>query len=133
MKKCAKCQETKPKTEYHKNSTTEDGLTNYCKPCKNDYNKRYRGNRPHVDRMRKYGVCEQQWDIMMKRCGGKCELCGGDNGPKKSLCVDHNHETGEVRGLLCSNCNQGLGYLKDSAELIKKAATYLEERGQYGI
>ena len=54
----------------------------------------------------------------------RCEMCGSD----WKLCIDHNHETGKVRGVLCGNCNSALGLTKDSPELLRKLATYLEER-----
>jgi hypothetical protein len=125
-KYCTKCRTVKVKDEFYKSKSNKDGLQSYCKPC-NLLNNR------NILREKKYGVCPTQWEIMMKRCGGKCELCGNENKGGDALCIDHNHETNEVRGLLCHNCNRGLGFLKDSAELVKKAATYLEERGQYGV
>lgn len=58
---------------------------------------------------------------------GQCDLCGKDtesNG--KALAVDHCHETGEIRGMLCSNCNRGIGLLKDDYQLLLKAANYVK-------
>lgn len=51
-----------------------------------------------------------------------CQICGSVN----RLCVDHNHVTGEIRGILCSKCNKGLGIFNDSQQLLRKAANYLE-------
>jgi hypothetical protein len=56
---------------------------------------------------------------------GNCEICGVHK-PDKKLCLDHNHKNGHFRGLLCNSCNSGLGLFKDSTQLLKKAAEYLE-------
>lgn len=57
----------------------------------------------------------------------KCWICGAAPGPKKRLAVDHDHGTGAVRGLLCDPCNGGLGYFRDSPELLRRAVAYLTE------
>ena len=58
----------------------------------------------------------------------KCAICNTDKptGKWKVFAVDHCHETGEVRGLLCNECNRGMGLLRDNAELLRKAADYLD-------
>ena len=61
----------------------------------------------------------------------KCAICGTDaNELTRELGVDHNHETDEVRGLLCNHCNIGLGNFRDDVELMNKAIEYL---GKYGV
>ena len=58
----------------------------------------------------------------------KCEICGGDpDGRWKRLVIDHCHSTGKFRGMLCNNCNHGLGKFQDSPELLRQAATYLDQ------
>lgn len=64
--------------------------------------------------------------------GGRCAIC--DALPVlRPLVVDHNHQTGEVRGLLCGDCNTGIGQLGDHPTVLRKAAEYLEQRGHYGV
>ena len=58
--------------------------------------------------------------------GGKCWICQGDNG-LKALCIDHDHKTNNVRGLLCNLCNRAIGLLQDDPELIDKAAAYIRK------
>ena len=61
---------------------------------------------------------------MLAEQNGVCWICGGKSG-KKRLAVDHDHKTGEVRGLLCKRCNRMLGYYRDAADTFEKAAVYL--------
>lgn len=77
---------------------------------------------------REYGITNEQYDAMFEDQQGRCAICGTDKptGKWKCFAVDHNHETGAVRALLCNECNRGIGLLKDSAELLRKAAEYLD-------
>lgn len=59
--------------------------------------------------------------------GGVCYICRWAKGKTKRLCVDHDHETGEVRGLLCNRCNRMLGFARDDSEFFRRAADYLED------
>lgn len=77
-------------------------------------------------RIRSYGISENQFDQMMINQDGKCYICKGDNG-SIALCIDHDHLTGKVRGLLCNKCNRGLGLFLDDLVLLKRAMKYLIE------
>lgn len=82
------------------------------------------------NRIRKlYGITNEQVSAMRKSQNGKCKICG-IHGSKisRGLHVDHCHITGNVRGLLCINCNQALGHFKDNPALLREAAKYLEEQ-----
>lgn len=57
---------------------------------------------------------------------GACAICGGVNKDGRKLFVDHDHATGQVRGLLCNLCNRGIGNMRDSIKLLRAAADYLE-------
>ncbi len=82
-----------------------------------------------AQKLKPFGLTLEQFNAMMERCGGKCEICGGtDFGRSKRPHIDHCHKTGKVRGLLCLSCNQVLGRFEDSAERLRRAADYLEQR-----
>lgn len=78
----------------------------------------------------RYGITLADYDEMLEVQGNGCAICGKtpeENGQR--LSVDHNHETGEVRGLLCRGCNSAIGHFKDSPERCLAAARYLQEHG----
>lgn len=70
----------------------------------------------------KYGITLEQWAAMVSYAGNCCEICGKAD---EALCVDHDHETGKVRGVLCRACNRSIGQLGDTAESLQKATSYL--------
>lgn len=74
----------------------------------------------HYELMSKYGISLDQWQSMVSYSGG-CEVCGAT----ENLCVDHDHVTSLVRGVLCRACNVSIGQLGDSSERLKKAYEYL--------
>jgi len=75
---------------------------------------------------RKYGITIAKYDEMLEAQGGVCAICGEARPEERTLHVDHDHETGVVRGLLCFRCNNALGDLRDSYELFQAAANYLD-------
>ena len=77
-------------------------------------------------RIRSYGLTLEEHEQLMSDQGGKCWICQGDNG-LKALCIDHDHKTNNVRGLLCNLCNRAIGLLRDDPELIDKAAEYIRK------
>jgi len=74
---------------------------------------------------RRYGISVEQYEAMLIEQCGKCDICDVEMGPGINPNVDHCHETGAVRGLLCNQCNQGLGYAKDSIEILQNMQRYL--------
>lgn len=74
---------------------------------------------------RKYGVTKEQYLLMLAEQGGKCKLCLRECITKEFLCVDHDHATGEVRGLLCRMCNAALGQFNDDVTTLQRAIDYL--------
>lgn len=89
-----------------------------------------------VGRMRarlraKFGMSIEQFYERLKAQGGKCALCdvevGWKESGKKKAYVDHCHETGRVRGILCPKCNTGIGLLRDCPKMLEKAIRYLKD------
>jgi hypothetical protein len=76
-------------------------------------------------RMAQYGLTVDAYDALLAEQGGCCAICGDPPG-KRPLAVDHDHETGDVRGLLCLPCNTGLGLFRDDLERLAAAAAYLD-------
>jgi hypothetical protein len=74
-----------------------------------------------------YGIGIEDYNQMFEIQGGCCAICGKHQSEfKKALCVDHNHETGQVRGLLCNACNSMLGYAFDNKIILGNAIKYLK-------
>lgn len=80
----------------------------------------------------KYGITNAEFDAMLEAQDNKCAICGVDHDEWMAktgnrFCIDHCHTTQEIRGLLCMNCNTGLGHFKDSADSLHRAIQYLTE------
>ena len=72
-----------------------------------------------------YGITVQEYDAMFAGQGGLCAVCRSDDWGKHGPCVDHDHETGVVRGILCKRCNLALGAASDSPDRLRAMADYL--------
>lgn len=107
--------------------STTSGGNRYCKPCKAEQQKKYYAK--NADRMkvkmtqRLYGLTENEALEMRSREG--CDVCG-QNRIGKGLHIDHDHQTGRVRGALCHGCNLALGNVEDDPERLRALADYLE-------
>ena len=77
--------------------------------------------------VKKYGITWEDYKQMYVEQTGECLICD-----KKydRLCIDHNHSSGYIRGLICRKCNSGLGQLNDDIRLLRKAVQYMEERDE---
>lgn len=80
-------------------------------------------------RLKTYGLTPEQYNEIFIIQKGCCSICGRHQSEfRKALAVDHDHETGKIRGLLCSNCNAMLGYANDNQQVLLKAVEYLKEK-----
>ena len=112
LRKCPKCGRVLPESEFAPH-------TRHCKLCRRDYDWQY-----------KYGLSPEQYMEMQQKQKNKCKICGKELGVDEYLHVDHNKETGEIRGLLCGQCNRAIGLFHEDIEIIKKAVEYLEANKQ---
>src|SRR6266498_358695 len=107
--------------------------TKFCSwECKHAaMGERYRKRNPGALRLYNYGVTEDHYQATLKAQGNACAICGSTDWPGSrpgSPCVDHDHSTGEVRGLLCGQCNTGLGSFQDDQARLRAAIAYLDQR-----
>lgn len=72
----------------------------------------------------KYGISLEDLFSLKQRQNNVCAICESE----ENLCVDHSHETGKVRGLLCHNCNKGLGFFEDNIAILNSAIDYLRNK-----
>lgn len=120
-KECTNCGEVKPLSEYHKGSYK--GHDHRCKPCKLELNRNTRY-------IKTYGITIDDYNRMFEEQEGNCGICNKHQVEfKKRFAVDHDHDTNEVRGLLCFDCNIGIGKLGDTIESVENALNYLKKRG----
>lgn len=114
--------------------TYKDGSWGEKAKVRSKKRKEYFRNYRKENTLRRYGITESDYKKMLEKQKGCCAICGNKesaasynskNGPQR-LSIDHCHETGKVRGLLCFNCNRALGYFKDSTQIIQKALSYLD-------
>lgn len=86
----------------------------------------------HRRRLARFGLMHDELEAMLRKQGGKCAICRARKPGTSSSewCVDHDHVTDQVRGLLCGTCNSGIGFLKDDPEVIAAAAQYVRKHRQ---
>ncbi|MDI3386887.1 endonuclease VII domain-containing protein [Streptomyces sp. B-S-A8] len=114
-KRCPQCGEVKPHAQWERNKTSSDGWASYCRECRAERNR-------IAYFKRKYGLTPDELDDLKAQQRGVCCICL--TAPAEH--VDHCHETGRVRGVLCFSCNAGLGQYKDRPDAMRRAAAYLE-------
>lgn len=135
MKKCNKCSITKPLTEFFKDKSNKtNGHYSICKKCKTDsamnwraankeqYNSNQRQQHKknyERNRLYRYGLTPEQYNGMLQIQDNKCCTCSCAPKKTRPLVIDHDHITGEVRGLLCYKCNRDMVVVDDKEHLAK--------------
>lgn len=117
LKKCHVCKYKKEQTDFWKNQHA-------CKICQLEQNRKYKRK---YELKKLYGITLPEYQDLYTKQDGKCAICKTDFlSLKRRPAIDHNHTTDKIRGLLCTNCNVGIGLLKDSFQLCLDAAMYLK-------
>jgi hypothetical protein len=146
-KKCVSCKKTKELSEFYPHTGARTGVANECKECYNGNKKQ----KKEIDKTRekvnytispqraaamlcKYGITTDDYIRMFEEQGGVCKICKRPERKERNggsmLRIDHDHATGQVRGLLCDSCNLGLGLFDDSYEYLLNASEYLRQYQQ---
>ena len=127
---CPCCKQMKSRDEFKPSKLTTNGLYYYCKDCVKKKDDPYKQSRVEAAWQRRYGITAEQYQGLFDKQKGACAICGKPEtrihkGVIARLSVDHDHITGEVRGLLCQPCNHGLGAFRDNLNLLSNAIDYL--------
>lgn len=141
MKTCNRCKKEKQLTEFFKDKNNKtDGHYSMCKECKqnstlswrmdnrekyNAVHRKYCKDNYQKLRLQRYKLTPESYAEMLLKQEGVCAICKKLPKGKRPLCVDHEHSTGKVRGILCYGCNRAL-HILDSPVLLQKAQDYLQ-------
>ena len=127
-------------SEFAIERRAKDGKRSSCKECLSAAAKKYNKDKPYSycaytrrsQVLSVYGLTVEDYERMLEEQEHKCKICGIEekHASKQRFHVDHCHDSGLVRGLLCKNCNNGLGMFKDSSEFVLIAAKYLKSFGK---
>jgi len=132
MKYCGCCTEKKPLDAFAKNKAKKDGLQERCRDCCSRHHKSTRHKRPKPTKesnrkrlLASYGLTHDVFLLMLESQGNSCAICRTKTWGRPSPSIDHCHSTNVVRGLLCNDCNRGLGLFRDNPEALENAAKYI--------
>ncbi len=149
---CSKCKQEKPVSEFRKAKRYKDGIFSWCRKCTNKWESEHRKGKGRTGWLKtkrkhnitKYGISVEEYKNLLTKQKFACAICkqqkysleewesfiSGKELDGKSnlrLSIDHCHKTNKVRGLLCSECNNGIGKLKDSPKFLIAAAQYITQ------
>ena len=153
-KRCTDCKQLLPSGRFYRRAASKDGLMPICIDCTKQYQqgrqttpgfrawRRAYNQRPSCRlrqrRLRRwwtYGLTPEAFDGLLQAQEGRCQICRcvlflevDRKGRSDAVHVDHEHTSGRVRGLLCSDCNRGLGCFHDREEVLISAAQYIKDR-----
>lgn len=133
MKICSNCKTKKELSDFHIDRRAPTGRASACKICAKARSKRwYKDSENYRTIVRnsglrhRFGISNEDYFELLKEQDGVCYICKTSPEEGKYLHVDHCHDSGNIRGLLCKNCNHGLGNFKDNPDFLTKAIEYLD-------
>jgi len=131
-KRCTRCGERKPVDEFYvlnkrwRQSRCKDCLFQITIADRKAHRPRWAAYRQKHHMKQRYGVSAVEYERLLKEQNGVCAICKGTNPSKRRLSLDHEHKTGKHRGLLCDNCNNGIGRFHEEVGRLAAAIAYLE-------
>jgi len=147
MKKCSKCQIEKPFDDFYKKKTNKDGYYGHCKECQNEYGRsHYKDNVSYYVKKAKrwkasntvsgHNISKDHHQQMLSRFNSLCWICKVET----ATVIDHDHDCNRdkgcedcVRGVLCRQCNWGLGNFRDNPDYLLSAIKYLQNASVYPL
>ena len=133
LKHCNGCDTDKPLSDFHRRYERPIGYRSKCKECCNiNRKKHYEADKKSgklketIWKRSNINITYEEYVEKYNKLEGKCEICGDEY---DVLCVDHNHETEEIRGLLCTQCNLSIEGFKESPNIMKNAIKYITKYG----
>lgn len=149
MKYCPCCKQSKELLYFGKDKNRISGVGAYCKDCRNEktrirkltdldflkkankYRKAWNKSNPdkaeNYKLRHRYGIDASEFRAMLDTQDNKCKICKLLFDGKVRPLIDHNHQTGKVRGLLCLHCNSAVGYIKENFDTALNVAKYIQE------
>lgn len=132
MKICSVCKEDLPFDAFKKGKRYADGRRSRCRTCDNEYRRTYLKQHPYK---RTGHITAIEYEKLLNKQNNLCAICFRPEravdpryGTLRSLAVDHDHITGKIRGLLCTDCNTVLGKMNDDPDRLKSAWQYLNRQ-----
>ena len=135
---CSRCRLRRPLSDFYRSARDKSGFVSICRECTAEKVMLWREGNQESDKRRKrqyhreakYGISLEAFNVLLESQGDRCAICKISVLPTDDVCVDHSHETGRVRGILCRRCNTGLGMFKDSTATLRLAIDYLSAKGE---
>jgi hypothetical protein len=157
FKRCSRCKKTETEVHFSPSKHHIDGATNWCNLCQREYylknkdrinakNKEYQEkNKDRISKQRKefykknsdrlkeikmmrvYGIGMEDFARLLNNQNNACAVCKTKNPIGNGFCVDHDHKTGVIRGILCPGCNTAIGLMRDDPQILQSAISYLEQ------
>lgn len=130
---CSSCGEEKLIAEFNKDKNGKYGVRKVCRACQKIVSDKYYSSQKGKEMRFKqwlktrYNLTLDEYNALVKKYDNKCAICKNPPAYYFKLYIDHNHDTGKVRGLLCSHCNCLLGMAKENVATLQEAINYLSQ------